>query len=250
MNRACAALLLAVASAIAFRAESQESFRLKRAFKLGESDRYRALFVLKGETPMGPAEVEITLETTETTTEVKPDGGATVTTKVEIGKVKFNSFEQQLPSQGSTLTTTFDKDGKVAKQSGGAQGADISKLLAALQPAGPPDRELKVGEEFKFEYQPGGSSSKRVQGRVTVVGKERVVEAELDAIHLKTLLDGPFLEGVADPVHAELDAFVEPSTGKQIKVEGAFSAKQFGPVMEAKVTFKRSRLKPGAKPAN
>lgn len=232
---------------IAFAVSAQETYRLRRVFKQGETDRYRMIFVLKGETPMGPAEVEITLETTETTTEVKPDGGAIVATKVEVGKVKFNSFEQQLPNQGTTLTTTFDKDGRVAKQTGGGGAFDVSRLLGMLQPSTALDRELKTGEELKFDYQPGGNASKRVQGKVTVIGKERVADADVEAIRLKTILDGHFLEGMPEPAHAELDAFVDPDSGKQVRVEGVFSTKQFGPVMEAKVTFKRTRLKPGSK---
>lgn len=222
---------------------AQDAYHLRRVYKAGETDKYKTTIAIQGSNPMGGGamKVELTLLMTETTKEVKEDGTVTVVTTIESGTVNFNGMEQSLPNQGQTITTTFDKSGKLVKEEG-APGV-LGGMLGFTRVGAMPDRPLRVGEEWKFDIPINEAKQQRVKGTVTLLSLEKKSEdVPIDTLKIRSVVDTPLTTPQGDQqMHLEATTFVEPGTGKAIKVEGVITG-QIGPINDAKVIFKRIRV--------
>jgi hypothetical protein len=230
---------------------AQDSYVLKRVYKAGEKDRYRTTITVEGQNPSGDGsavKIDIALVTTETTQEIKPDGTITLVTTVVDGTINANGQERPFPGAGETITTTLDKNGKPIKVEGG-QG-QLAPLLnmTRFNAGGLQDRALKVGQDYKFEIPTGEDKNRKTTGVITLSGKEpKCDEVPVETLKVKGTVDTLLpLQQEDTPAHIVATAFVEPGTGKTLKIEGTITGK-LGLLGDVKLTFKRLRVNPDEK---
>jgi hypothetical protein len=222
------ALVLVSASALA-----EDSYTLKRVYKVGEVDRYKMSFVIEG---MLKAEVNLVIK--ETTKALK-DGVATVETTIESGKISFNGQEQPFPQAGQTSSVNIDtKTGKVVSTEGNT-GGPLSRLSGLTKNLGIPDRPVKIGEEIKFDS-PSGDGKEKVTGTLKVASLEsKSADVPTETVKLVASVNLPTEQG--EKLHVDATAFVEPGTGKQLKLEGDVTGKL--PMLgDAKIKILRVRM--------
>ena len=237
------ALSLCVLLMAAPAAYAQDTYTIKRTYKAGETDKYRIALQMEGESPMGPLNLEMTMDMVETTKQVNEDGTVVVEMRMDSGTIKFNDQEMSMPGAGETVRMTIDKTGRVVKTEGGTagRGGNLNGLVNLTRVATWPDRPLRVGETWTFEIPLENNSQAKVKGSFTVVGPEkRSDQIKVDTLKVKIATEIPIPAPQGDPVTIKMDSvvYVEPSTGKVVKAEGSGSG-QLGPIGQAKMKFTR-----------
>jgi hypothetical protein len=235
------ALLLPVPAA-----RAQDTYTIKRAYKAGETDKYRINLQLQGESPMGPLNLEMTMDMIETTKQILEDGSVVVEMRMDSGAIKFNDQEMSMPGAGETMRMTIDKTGRVVKTEGGAagRGGNLNGLINLTRVATWPDRPLRVGETWTFEVPLENNPQAKVKGSFTVVGPEKKNdEIKVDTLKVKIATEIPIPAPQGDPAKIKIDSlvYIEPGTGKVMKAEGSGSG-QLGPLGQAKMKFTRVRV--------
>lgn len=234
--------ILSVAAALAVAALSaagaQETYNLRRVYRAGDQDRFRMTTVIQGE----GVDVKTALVIVEKVKDVKPDGTAIVVTTIESGTMEVNGQVSPFPGNGQSVTTTVDRNGKVVKREGLAGALDdvLASGSAAL-----PDRQVRIGERIKVET-PIGAGRDAAKGIVTidVVGKEKPgADLPVETIKVTTATTKPVAtpEG-AEPVSITGAAYIEPGTGKVLKMVGTVKGTLPPPLGKATVTFTRVRI--------
>lgn len=222
---------------------AQDTYTIKRTYKAGETDRYRIKLQMEGESPMGPLNLEMTMDMVETTKQVNEDGTVVVEMKMDSGTIKFNDQEMSMPGAGETVRMTVDQTGRVLKTEGGAagRGGNLNGLVNLTRVATWPDRPLRVGETWTFEIPLENNSQAKVKGSFTVVGPEKKSDQiKVDTLKVKIATEIPIPAPQGEPAKIKMDTmvYVEPSTGKVMKAEGSGSG-QLGPIGQAKMKFTR-----------
>jgi hypothetical protein len=224
-------------------ARAQDTYTIKRTYKAGETDRYRIKLQMEGESPMGPLNLEMTMDMIETTKQVNEDGTVVLEMKMDSGVIKFNDQEMSMPGAGETVRMTVDQTGRVLKTEGGAagRGGNLNGLVNLTRVATWPDRPLRVGETWTFEIPLENNAQAKVKGSFTVVGPEKKSDQiKVDTLKVKIATEIPIPAPQGEPSKIKLDTmvYVEPATGKVMKAEGSGSG-QLGPLGQAKMNFTR-----------
>lgn len=237
-------------------AASAQSYSLKRTYKAGESDRYRTVITMETENPNGTMTVEFTIVTTENVKDVKPDGSATVETKVDnasmLVKDKVNTASREL-NDSSVVTTTIDSAGKETKREvlgdNGQPGqpGPAFMMLGLVRAAAIPPRSMKAGEDYKYDIPPADAKSSRRAGTVTVVGVEKAASTGADALKVRcsTVVTSPDPAGEKKLTIAST-VLLDPATGKTLEVEGSGSG-WLGTLDAKKITIRQQHLKDAGK---
>ncbi|MCC6730330.1 MAG: hypothetical protein IT208_13415 [Chthonomonadales bacterium] len=253
-SSAVIAALLTVGALAAQSASAQEaSYSLKRVYRQGEVDRYRTIIHVEQQTaPAGSAPIVLvmTLTTTETTREVKPDGGVVLENRLDSAVVSLNGKEEPLPGPGQAVTlTTLDKDGKPVRQETTGQ-TGIAPLIAMTRPAFLIPRPLKVGEQLKLRLPEGPETAKTLDVSITLVElAKKAQELPSDALRVKSVADG-VLPGAAGAqrLHAEMTSLMEPEGARLLRVDGTVTGLVFPQIGPARMTFRVVRLPSSAAP--
>lgn len=226
-------LLLIAGAAIA-----EDTYSLRRTYKAGEVDRYKLVIGIDG-TVKG----EISLVIKETTKSILASGEVTVESTIESGKMVFGGQDQPFPGVGQTSTTTIDsKTGRTLRTEGGTGGMGITGIARMTRNLGIPDRPVKIGEEIKYES-PVGVGKDKVTGTLKVVELEKKSDAiSADTIKLKAVAEVPAPGSAGEKMHMEATAWVEPGSGKNLKLEGTATGTVTALGGKATVTIKRTRL--------
>lgn len=227
-------------------ARAEDAYALKRVYKAGETDRYKTVMTMEAETPQGAMKVETTMVMSHTTKEVKEDGTVVVVRKVESGAININGMERPLPNVGQETTLTLDKTGKVVKREGGDPPGrpSFGRMLGLTNVDVYPDHPLKIGEEWKFEFQPEEEAKEKAKGVLKILGVEpKSDEVPAEALKVNVKVEMPLTTPQGDMmVKVDVTTLVEKETGKELKSEGMITGVQFGPV-EPKINIKRTRVK-------
>ena len=120
----------------------------------------------------------------------------------------------------------------------------MSRLSSLTKNLGIPDRPVKIGEEIKFET-PTADGKEKVTGTLKVASLEaKNADLTADTVKLVASVNLPTDQG--EKLHVDATAFVEPGTGKQLKLDGEVTGKL--PMLgDAKVKILRVRLAADAK---
>ncbi|HSV72218.1 MAG TPA: hypothetical protein VLH79_00465 [Chthonomonadales bacterium] len=230
-------------------AVAQESHSLRRVFRAGETDRYRLTMNLE----RGEVKLDLTLQMTETTREVRNDGSIVIEMTMDSGSMLLNGTEVPIPNVGQKVTFSVDKDGKPIK---GEQPIDsespLATVMALARSSSLPDRPIRVGETVRVEVPIEGSRDRKLAAQFTLVGIERrSEEVPVDTLRVRSVIEGlvPTPDGDQN-LKIEATSLYEPGTGKVVRVEGVvsgFRLVQLGPE-PARLSFKRLRL-PAERPA-
>lgn len=226
-----------LAVAVLQAAGAQETYNLRRVYRTGDQDRYRMTTAIQGE----GIDVKTTLVIVEKVKDVKPDGTAIVMTTIESGTMEVNGQVTPFPGNGQTVTTTVDRNGRVVKREGLAGALDdiLASGSAAL-----PDRQVRIGERIKVET-PLGAGKDVAKGIVTidVVGKEKPgADLPVETIKVTTATTKPAATPEAEPITITGAAYIEPGTGKVLKMVGTVKGTLPPPLGKATVTFTRVRI--------
>lgn len=227
------ALLLLPAAALA-----EDSYSIKRVYKAGEVDRYKMSFTIEGN-----VQAEVNLVIKESTKSVKDDV-ATVETTIESGKIKFGGQDAPFPQAGQTTSRNIDvKTGKVVGAQGQA-GGPLGRLSSLTNNLGIPDHPVKIGEEIKFDS-PVNEGKDKVTGTLKVLGLEpKSADVTVDTVKLNAVVNLPAEMG--EKLKVDATAFVEPGTGKQLKLDATVTGKM--PMLgDATVKIQRIRIAPDTK---
>lgn len=229
---ACVAALLGLAMA----GHAQDTYTVKRTFKAGEVDRYKTNMQIESDTGM---KVEIVFETTEKTDELKADGAMVRSIRIETAQILVNGQTMALPGfQPTTLTSSFDKDGKPLKEEG--QAGQFRQFLSMTRPIAEAEKPLKVGEEWKTDVPTNKDGTKKLNVTVTLVGLEPKSDTlSADAYKIKTVADGVVEAQNGDQkVRVESTSLVRRDNGAPLRIEGTVTGISMAPFGAAKVTFK------------
>jgi len=239
----CGLLVWALPGVLPARAD--ETYTLRRVYRTGEKDRYRTNIQIESDKPVeGTArKIEFTLTTTETTKEVRDDGTVVVAITLDPVKAHVDGDERTISDAPVTITTTYDKIGKILRQEGGSGPlVMIASLLNTARVNFTQERPLRIGEERKTEVPTGRGSQSTVKSVLSLLGWEKKNdEIPVDTLRIKSVVDSPAPQG-NQKVHMEVTAFVEADTGKPLKVDIMLTGTQFGPLPDARITIKRIRV--------
>ncbi len=216
----------------------QESFNLKRTYKAGDADRYRMNAVIDGEA----MKVSTALIVSEKVKEIKPDGSAVLVLTIEAGTIEVNGQTMPFPQSGQSVTSTVDKSGKLIKREGRLGGMED---ILSSSAAGMPDRPLKAGDVIKTEVPlTEGKDAKKATVTLTIVGKEKGAgDLPVDTVKVTTAMTRPIATAEGETMLTVAGtAYMEPGTGKALKMEGTVKGTLPAPIGKATVTFKRVRI--------
>jgi len=215
---------------------ADDAYTIKRVFKAGEVDRYKTTLDIEAS---GGMKLQISFTTTETTKEIKDDGSMVRAITIEGADLSLNGQSVAMPGfKPSTITASFDKDGKPVKEEG--EAGQFKQMLSMTRPTIEADRALRVGEEWKTEVPTNKDGTKKLNVTVTLVGLEPKTEAvPAESYKVKTVADGVVESPQGDQkVKMESVTFVTRDSAKILKSDGTvtgLSLPQFG---QAKITFK------------
>ncbi|MEP6754639.1 MAG: hypothetical protein ABJA67_03985 [Chthonomonadales bacterium] len=248
-NRSARFLVAAVA-AIGFisagfqTARADDGFMLKQKYKEGDVDKYKMTMSIEG-----AVSIEVTIVTQETVKKVAMDGTVTVENKVVSSALSVGGNEQPLPGQaaGTITTITYDKAGKVIKREGGGGGRGAAGMMGLAKPNYLPEKALKAGEEYPFEFtEKQGDATQTAKGVIKVVGLEKDSKDLKGASGIKAtikadaVMTGPM--GEMKP-HTEGTIFVDPDTGKMLLFKANVTGMEIPNLGEAKVAIVRTLVK-------
>lgn len=227
----------------------EDSYSLKRIYKAGDVGKYRTVITMEADNPTGAMTIEFTITTTERVKEMKPDGGAVVETRVDNAsmqvKDKLNTATREL-NDSSVVTTTYDGAGKELKRdvsSDDGQPGPALMMLGLARAGVVPLRNMKVGEEWKYDIPPADAKSSRRAGSATLVGLEKRTDGPpAEGLNVKcvTVVTTPGSNG-DDKVSIVSIVALDPMTAKVLNVDGTGSGK-LGPLNAKKITIKQRLL--------
>lgn len=222
---------------------------VKRAYKMGDMDRYKLAFSAKLNVPMtGELELKMNATLKETTKESKADGSALLQSVVEQANLKIGDQESEVTSFLSPFFQKVDKQGKVVeiKMEGGENQlgqrlGDIFQQVFQMEGAFYPPKAVKTGETWKLDAtkikQPDGTQE--VTGSATYVGKETVKKVE--TLKIKLIRDTSFTSDKAQlnsKTHFEGYGNIDPKDGKFVKITGAIEGST-GPLKKGEFSVDR-----------
>lgn len=237
-----AAIALALVPAAARAAD--DTYALKPVYKAGEVERYRTVITYVVDTPMGVSQREVTIDTTETTRDVKPDGTATVETKVDSAKANLDGSQQEVGGGGETLTTVYDSAGRVVKQEGGFQPGSAAQMLNIARAVFAPEHPLKLGEAYKYSSEAKtDAGTRRVSGVLTAVGIEKKsADVPVDVLRVNNASDTVIAAPTGEQkMHADGYWLIDLANSKPVKLQGKITGIRSG-TSSVTLLFSRTRL--------
>ncbi|MEQ1822594.1 MAG: hypothetical protein ABL949_08790 [Fimbriimonadaceae bacterium] len=210
-TRALIFSFLALGSAIA-----QDSINLERAFKTGESDKYK--LDLNMATVGG--QLAIKLELTQTTKVAHANGEADIESTLANMKVQFNGSDIPSDALGTASPTPiivrYDKFMRpVGKQNSSARG--IESFLGILRLTGMlVGKPIVVGQTFDID-----NENKDTLTRTT--GKIKIVELVNGVVKLESDINVKNPQTVDKPMNIKSVAKISVTDAKLVRVEGTVS---------------------------
>lgn len=218
---------------------ADDTYLVKRTFKAGEVDRYKTTLDIEA---AGGMKLQLSFATTEKTREIKDDGAMVRSITVESADIVVNGQTMPMPGfKATTITGTFDKDGKPSKEEGDA--GQFRQLLSMTRPMAEADRALKLGEEWKTEVPTNKDGTKKLNVTVTLVSLEPKSDTmPTETYKIKTVAEGLVETPQGDQkVKMESVSLVARDSGKMIKSDGTVSGINMQPFGDAKVVYKVAR---------
>lgn len=236
---ACVALLTALVQP----SVAQESYSLRRNPKSGEVDKFKTVLKIDAKTGGGDVKIDVTLLTTETVKEVKSDGSYVVAATIDSAEVLVNGGA--IPySAGQTITTTYDKSGRIIQQQASSGGnLNPSQLLGLSRLGFAPEEPLKIGAQKKYENEFSTERRQSIAGTVTLLGMEKAGgDLAFDALKVKNVGDLKIQgQGGEQTIHYDTLTYLDPRSARLQIAEGTVT--RSGQDGGAKIVFKVSRDK-------
>jgi hypothetical protein len=238
---------LCALSATSVPAVADDSYMLKRVYKSGDIDKYKTVINVDGQG--GAIKVDITIVTTETVKDVKPDGTVTLETVINSGTLSFGGNEMPLPGVNTApVLTTFDKNGKPVEKPGAPKrDKSAAMMMSATRPSFAPDKAMKIGDEWKFDNSKTADAKTDpiARGTVTVMGLEKAgADVAVDTVKVKIVTDTTVPGDTPVKAHMDGNALIEPGTGKTLMATGTVTGLSLPQLGEANMKFTRVRVKP------
>ena len=216
--------------------KDETAYVLKRVHMKGDKSRYKTNFVMKADnnSVLGGG-VAMSLLLVEKVTKVDSEGGVTLTIEFEEANGKFGEIETDITSMLPKITRTLDAKGNVTKMDmeGGTapfsdKGSDQAAMLAGTEMNFFPDKPIKVGDTWEYEFNAPGTDLKSAKpkrrGKATLLGKETVKGIETLKIKTESEVDIPkSVSANAGKMKISSFNFVEISTGRPVKTEVSIS---------------------------
>ncbi len=213
---ACALIALAAVSA----ASAQDTFNLRRAYKVGDTDRYKTVIQVAS---ADNSPIEMTFVTVDKVKESKADGATVLGMTIESAVGKFGGQEFPVPAGSGEIIVEMDRDGKVTRQE--TTGNPMGQILLMSRQSQMPTKALRIGEEAKFDV-PGGKNGKgKMNGVLTIVGRAKKGDKlPVDCIEIKTVAEG-LVNGPQGDMKLKVEgkSFVSEETTRLVRSEGAIT---------------------------
>jgi hypothetical protein len=220
MLRTSQFICLLVAAAAVTTASAQDTVNLRRAYKVGDTDRYKTVIQVAS---ADNSPIDMTFVTIDKVKEIRADGSTVLGMTVESAVGKFGGQEFPVPAGSGEIAIEMDKDGKVTRQE--TTGNSMGQILLMARQSQMPTKPLKIGEEAKFET-PGGKNGKgKMNGVLTVVGRAKKGDKlPVDCIELKTVAEG-LVNGPQGDMKLKVEgkSFIGEETNRLIRSEGAIT---------------------------
>jgi hypothetical protein len=209
-------------------------------FKKGDVLKYRTVTNITGPLPndQGDFHVDVTTLLSQEVKSLSEKGEATVVTTIQKNEATING--QKLPddpAQYPIITEVFSKNGLVLKhevenaQPGLEKFDDLTAMLSNMPT---PDKPVKIGDSWKTELENRLVKGKKVTLTSTLVGKEKVGDADTFKVKVETEI--PMMEdaGEKDTIKVAGTYNIDAAAGRFLRadytVENAELPTQVGPV--------------------
>ena len=229
---------ISLLAALCAAARAQDTFTLKRVYKQGESDRY--ITVIKFEQNA----TEAVLTTTEVTREAKDDGAAVVATTVDSIVLRARGAEMPFPGgSGQVVLSTYDKNGKLAKQETLGGRGNVGQLLNIARPSVFVERALKIGESVTDEVPLGPDKERKAKVTITLVALDKKgADVPADCLRYKVQTESDLPGGSAgQKSRSEVIVRMGRADGKLISAEGTMEGIPMPAGGVTKLSYKVSR---------